>query len=296
MKTTFGKLLPCALAAFALSTAFAPAATAQKIGEKQTLSAQYGSSANWNDTDTNTTVIQIEPGWAIVSNGLRDARSSNYGRTSLNVSYVAANGHFASSSEMSSQFRSKIDQLIEFSQREGLSAAQKEQAYKAIADLKEERQKWESARESISSSHSAVRIVTKATGSGNTIDRKGASIQGTYNVTVRYVGTKNELTTLLARYKPGSSPPSPTPSSEMIAYQITNDTRYAVTLTFTPTKNTRKLAPGETASAKSPVRNGQYPKVNAKTSGGASWTRTISQNNGRYRVVNRGSGSIQIVP
>jgi hypothetical protein len=95
--------------------------------------------------------------------------------------------------------------------------------------------------------------------------------------------------------KSGGGNSSSANNGNSISYTITNDSRDAVTLTFSPSNNTSRLSPGRSTTATSFIRNGEYPQVTARTSGGARWTRTITQRNGRYRIVNRESGGIQIV-
>lgn len=89
-------------------------------------------------------------------------------------------------------------------------------------------------------------------------------------------------------------------SNDSIPYTIWNMTNYHVKIKFLPTKNTTSLAPGVKTSCNSPIRNGQFPKVKAYASNGATWLRTISVPGGEYRIINRttdsGSPGIQIVP
>jgi len=85
-------------------------------------------------------------------------------------------------------------------------------------------------------------------------------------------------------------------SASMRNYTIRNDSRYTVTLVFSPTGNTARLAPGQSTTARSPLQNGEDPKVKATASNGAWWERTIRNQNGEYRVVNTENSKIQIVP
>jgi hypothetical protein len=85
-----------------------------------------------------------------------------------------------------------------------------------------------------------------------------------------------------------------------ITYTIWNTTKYNIEILFLPNKNKTSLAPGVKKACNSPIRNGQFPKVKAYASNGATWLRTISVFNGEYRIVDRitdsGSPGIQIVP
>jgi hypothetical protein len=89
-------------------------------------------------------------------------------------------------------------------------------------------------------------------------------------------------------------------SNDSIPYTIWNTTNYHVNIKFFPTKNTTSLAPGVKKSCNSPIKNGQFPKVKAYASNGATWLRTISVRGGEYRIINRttdtGAPGIQIVP
>lgn len=99
------------------------------------------------------------------------------------------------------------------------------------------------------------------------------------------------------RYKLGGGNVNvPTPGPTVIRYTITNNTRDVVTLLAKPTGSTTRLAPGASVTARSPIRDGNYPKVKATTPNGRWWERTIRKNGGDYRIVNRGSSDIQIVP
>ena len=87
---------------------------------------------------------------------------------------------------------------------------------------------------------------------------------------------------------------SSTPKTRV--YTITNDTRTSVTIEFSPSGNTARLGPGQTTTARSAILNGDNPKLTARASSGKYWTRTISIQNGVYRIINRADGGIQIVP
>jgi len=85
-------------------------------------------------------------------------------------------------------------------------------------------------------------------------------------------------------------------AAKHINYTISNSSKYNVRLVFLPTGNTTSLAPGGKKSCKSPIKNGAFPKVKAHASNGATWSRTIKNNEGDYYIVNRGDTGIQIVP
>jgi hypothetical protein len=154
----------------------------QQLGSKVIKKVSYGASANWNETDEREAVIQIPHGWMIVN--VKDNRTSNFGRTSMNVDQIQANGHFASNQEVNSAFKEM---------EEGMVNAGVYGTYGGKAT--QEKNRWSSARNQMQSSHSAIRIKVSAKGSGNALDRKGGSIQGTYEATLCCVGTTDDLKT-----------------------------------------------------------------------------------------------------
>jgi len=90
--------------------------------------------------------------------------------------------------------------------------------------------------------------------------------------------------------------PNAAQAADHINYTISNSSKYHVRLVFLPTGNTASLAPGDKKSCNSPIKKGQFPKVKAHASNGATWLRTISKHGGDYYIVNRGNTGIKIVP
>lgn len=151
-----------------------------KIGDNEVRTATYGASANWNESDEREAFVQIPKGYMVVKT--KDNRASDYGRTSMNTDFIEAKGQFATNSEVNSSFKEL---------EEGMVNLGKYGTYGGKINL--EKQRWASARNSAASSHSAIRIKVSAKGSGNTLDRKGGSIKGTYEATLRYIGTTDDL-------------------------------------------------------------------------------------------------------
>ena len=89
-------------------------------------------------------------------------------------------------------------------------------------------------------------------------------------------------------------------ADEIIRYSIWNKTHYAIKLEFYPSNNKEKIAPGVKMSCSSPISHGQYPKVRAEASNGATWVSTIRKPNVEYRIELRikadGSKGIRIQP
>lgn len=85
-------------------------------------------------------------------------------------------------------------------------------------------------------------------------------------------------------------------ADQMIKYTLKNKTKGPVTVSYIPSGNSTRLAPGQTTTAHSPMHNGEYPKVKVTTSSGKGWERTIRNKNGAYEIVDREGGKIQIVP
>lgn len=69
-----------------------------------------------------------------------------------------------------------------------------------------------------------------------------------------------------------------------IQYIIKNQTTFHIDIIFHPTGNMTSMAPGVTRSCDSPIRNGQFPKVEAHASNGAIYIKTISVFNGLYYI------------
>jgi len=138
-----------------------------EIGEIMVKSAQYGASAPWNGSDDNggQAVIQIPRGWVVVGRP-RDERRSKYGKASMNVAWIAAEGWYVSDAEVRSRFRQFYDSHGGYMQ------------YQAKQMVDYETNRWLSARTEIRASHSTIRIHARARGNNNPFDQKGASIQG----------------------------------------------------------------------------------------------------------------------
>jgi hypothetical protein len=149
---------------------------AQDIGETKWIKGPtFSAGANWDNTDVDEESWQIpEEGWIVVD--YKIVETSNFGRTTVGVSYVSAPGRFVSMAEVQNRYETAIQTAFNYG------------AIGAKGDLEEERENAMRVVREYGNARNTIIVKAKATGSGNTIDRKGASIKGYVNVRLRYIG------------------------------------------------------------------------------------------------------------
>src|SRR5208283_557548 len=134
-----------------------------QIGDQMWIDGQtYGASANWDENNTTPpTIWQLGDGYTVIR--YQDQRSTDYGRTSLNVSFVQANGTFASSTDINTMFDDAINLAVKNGASDySASLAQKKTTYQNIVST-------------YSANRNTVSVTASAEGSGDILNQTGAS-------------------------------------------------------------------------------------------------------------------------
>lgn len=147
-----------------------------KIGDTETFKLTYGAAATWDTQQVREAILQLDPGWVGLSN-YTDHRAVAYGKTDLNVSTIQAGGSFVTNAYHRSSYRNVVEGYY---QQGGVKYGGK---------VDEQRIREGSLIQSFSTSHKTLRAVAIATGSGNILDQRGASIKGELVVQCTFIGT-----------------------------------------------------------------------------------------------------------
>ncbi len=136
----------------------------------------YGASASWDDDVTMPPAVwQLEDGWTVLN--YYDQRSGSYGHASLNVSFIQANGTYASTTDVQGMY----DQAINIAVRYG------DDQYAAY--LRNKKSWNQQVVANYSANHSTVSATASASGSHNIVDETGAAISGKLKLHLLFIGT-----------------------------------------------------------------------------------------------------------
>lgn len=171
---------------------------AQTIGSLHIKYLTYGCSATWDSSDQKTVHLSVEAGYAIHS--IKHEPRSDYGKTSLNVSYTGTNDTIRIFSEFHSRYQSLIDaygKVLTEATAQGYDLKSLKE-YKAR--LEQDYSNMTKAIKEVNTTYPTILVETSARGSKNPFDPKGASIKGTYVVTLIYLGKRDDLNLSISKY------------------------------------------------------------------------------------------------